>query len=430
MNLYKRTTGFALLSAMLALAGCSGKTPTASGDETSNTNQPVTVKFAAHGSQLSIEDFDQFFKNPVSKKYPYITIERIDHTQKGTTLTDLVTAKEVPDMYMNGPLDLANYFELGLDAPIDDLIKSNQFNTTRILPEVLKTMTDALGRTDLIGIPWYNQGWAVVYNKDLFDKTATAYPKDNMTWEEIRDLGAKFNRTEGGVSYYGLAPGDVFRGAYQLGLPWVDVQANKSMMLSSGWKELYELYASLNTVPGLMPKGSDTFGMFTQGHIAMFTTSATRTRTIRTLQGLNWDAATYPQMKDVPGYGHQVDPSVLLIPKGAANRDAAFKVISVVLSDELQRDMSRKLWVSVLDNSSIQNEFGKEYPDLGSKNMVAFTKLKRKGNMPSFNGVGAISIANNALADILYNGTDVNTALRAADENLNKALEIRKQQIK
>jgi multiple sugar transport system substrate-binding protein len=436
MNLYKTTASCAMLLALLAAAGCSSDTPKAVGDEQANTAQaekppePVTVKFAAHGSQLPVEDFEKYFKVPVSKKYPHITIERIDHTQKGTGLTELIAAREIPDIYMNGPLDLATYFELGLENSIDDLIKTNKFDMTRIKPEVLSTMTDTLGRKDLIGVPWYNQGWAILYNKDLFDKMAAAYPKDNMTWEEIGDLGSKFKRTEGGISYYGLAPSDVFRGAYQLRLPWVDVQANKSMLLSPGWKEVFELYSGLHDKAGLVPKGSDTLSMFTKGNIAMIATSATRARLMRTIQGLSWDAATYPQMKNVPGYGHQVDPSVLLIPKGAKNRDAAFKVISVVLSDEVQRDMSRNVWVSVLDNQSIQDEFGKEYPDLNSKNMAAFTKLKRNGTMPSFGGVNAIAIANNALTEILYDGKDSNTALREADDKLNKALEERKQQKK
>lgn len=436
MNLFKTTGWCVMLLASLAAAGCTSSTPKATEDGQTKTNQaekppePVTVKFAAHGSQLPVEDFDKYYKNPVSKKYPHITIERIDHTQKGTGLAELIAAREIPDIYMNGPLDLATYFELGLEGSINDLIKANKFDTTRIKPEVLSTMTDTLGRTELIGVPWYNQGWSLLYNKDLFDKMATAYPKDNMTWEEVRDLSAKFNRTEGGIAYHGLFPGDAFRGAYQLRLPWVDVKTNKSMLLSPGWKEVYELYSSLSTNGGLIPKGSDTLGMFTKGNIAMFISSATRTRSLRTTPGLNWDAVTYPQMKSVPGYGHQVDPSVLLIPKDAKNRDAAFKVIEVVLSDEVQRNMSRNVWVSVLDNQSIQDDFGKEFPELNSKNMAAFTKLKRNGTMPSFGGVNALSISINALNEIIYDGKDINTTLREADEKLNKALEERKQQKK
>lgn len=434
MNFLKTFASSAIVLTMAAsVAGCSGSSSN-TGNETQPADpnkppEPVTVKFAAHGSQLPVEDFERYFKNPVSKKYPHITIERIDHTQKGTNLGDLVAAREIPDLYMNGPLDLHAYFQYGLDESLEDLIKANKFDTARILPEVLKTMTDTLGRKELIGIPWYNQGWALMYNKDLFDKTATPYPKDDLAWEDIRDIAARFNRTEGGVSYYGLSPGDVFRGAYQLRLPWVDEKTNKSMMLAPGWKEVYELYASLHQTGGLVPKGSNSYEMFQKGHIAMFAISATRTRAMRTVPGINWDVATYPQMKSVPGYGHQVDPSVLLIPKGAKNRDAAFKVISVVLSEEVQRDLSHNVWVSVLDNNAIQNEFGKQFPDLSAKNMVAFTKLKRNGTMPSFGGVNAIMIANDALSEVLYDGKDINTALRDADSKLNKALEERKQQL-
>ncbi|WP_176705962.1 ABC transporter substrate-binding protein [Paenibacillus hemerocallicola] len=420
------------------LAGCSdgkGAGEPASGKDGADTTQaekppvPVTVKFAMSGSLITAEDFDTFVKVPVSKKYPHITVERIDFSQKGTTLTELVAAREIPDLYMNGALDLSQYAELGLEYSIEELIKTNKFDTARINPEILNTIKSTTGRKDLIGLPFYNQAFALFYNKDLFDKMASPYPKDNMTWEEIRDLAVKFRRDDGGVSYYGLYPDNIFRGAYQLSLPWVDVQTNKSMLQSPGWKELYELWYSLYNVPGFPPKGTDNLGLFTKGSLAMIASSATRARSMRTVPGLNWDIVTYPQNKKAPGYGARVDPNFLLIPNGAKQKEAAFKVISVMLSDEVQLDMSRHLWMSVLTSQPIHNEFGKTYPELASKNMVAFTKPKMAG-IQTFGGVAAHTFANNAFDEIVYSGKDINTAMREADEKLNKALEELKQKTK
>lgn len=434
MKMVKTIAGCACLLALMAAAGCSSGTKEA-GDQKGSAPQaekppePVTVKYAMSSSLITPEDFEKFVKVPVSKKYPHITVERIDFSAKGTTLTDLVAAREIPDIYGNGPLDLAQYSELGLEGSIEDLIKANKFDISRIKPEILNTIKDTTGRKDLIGLPLYNQAFALFYNKDLFDKTATAYPKDNMTWEDIRDLAVKFRRDEGGIAYYGLYADNIFRGAYQLSLPWVDVQANKSMLQSSGWKELFELWESVYKIPGFTPKGSDNLGLFTKGSLAMIASSATRARSMRTIQGLNWDIVTYPQNKKAPGFGHRVDPHFLMIPNGAKQRDAAFKVISVMLSDEVQLDMSRNLWMSALTNQSIHNEFGKNFPDLASKNMVAFTKPNMKG-IQTFGGVAAHTFANNAFDEIIYTGKDINTAMREADEKLNKALEELKQQKK
>lgn len=426
MNLFKAIAGSALLLGLAAAVGCSGGTKEAGNGEApgkaEKPPEPVTVKFAMGGSLITEEDFITFMKDPVSKVYPHITIERIDYVQKGNSLTDLVAARIIPDLYMAGPLDISIFSELGLEGSIEDLIKSNNFDTSRINPVILNTIKETTGRSDLIGLPFYNQPFALFYNKDLFDKAGTAYPKDNMTWEQVRDLAVKFRKDEGGISYYGLYTDNIFRGAYQLSLPWVDLKTNKSMLQSPGWKELFELWSSLYLIPGPTPKGSDNLALFTKGNLAMVASSATRARSMRTMEGLNWDIVTYPQNSKASGFGPRVDPNFIYIPNGAKQRDAAFKVLSVLLSDEVQRDMSRKLWMSVLTEQSIHNDFGKAYPDLAAKNMVAFTKLKMAGIQP-FGGVPAHTFANNAFNEVVYDGKDINTAMREADEKLNKALE-------
>lgn len=423
MNAFKTIAGSALLFGLAAVVGCSGGTKEGGNESAAEKPpEPVTVKFTVAGSLITEEDFNTFVREPVRKVYPHITVERIDFTQKGATLTDLVAAREIPDLHMQGVLDLTLFSELGLESSIEDLIKTHNFDTSRLNPVILHTIKETMGRNDLIGLPFYNQPFALFYNKDLFDKAGAAYPKDNMTWEQVRDLAVKFRKDEGGVSYYGLYPDNIFRGAYQLSLPWVDVKTNKSMLQSPGWKELFELWSSLYLIPGPTPKGVDNLGLFTKGSLAMIASSATRARSMRTLEGLSWDIVTYPQNSKAPGYGPRVDPNFLLIPNGAKQRDAAFQVISVMLSDAVQRDMSRKLWMSVLTDQSIHNEFGKHYPDLANKNMVAFTKLKMAG-IQTFGGVAAHTFANNAFNEIVYDGKDINTAMREADEKLNKALE-------
>lgn len=242
MNMLKAIAGSAMMLGLAAVVGCSGstkesgnKSATPAPAQSEKPPEPVTVKFAMGGSLITEEDFITFMKEPVSKVYPHITLERIDYVQKGNSLTDLVAARQIPDLYMAGPLDLTIFSDLGLESSIEDLIKSNNFDTSRINPVILNTIKETLGRNDLIGLPFYNQAFALFYNKDLFDKAGAAYPKDNMTWEQVRDLAVKFRKDEGGVSYYGLYPDNVFRGAYQLSLPWVDVKTNKSMLQSPGW---------------------------------------------------------------------------------------------------------------------------------------------------------------------------------------------------
>lgn len=82
------------------LAGCSSTKPIK--EETVGTvpinTAPVTVQLAASNIMFPEEDFNRYITEPVKKKYPHITVERINLSEKGKTLADLITAGTIPDI--------------------------------------------------------------------------------------------------------------------------------------------------------------------------------------------------------------------------------------------------------------------------------------------------------------------------------------------
>ncbi|MDF2715411.1 MAG: extracellular solute-binding protein family 1 [Paenibacillus sp.] len=422
------------LSSLAAmLAGC-GKNDTAkeSGKEaagmteTPAASQPVTIKMANHSANMSVEQFQRYVARPVKEKYPYITVEHVDISVKGNTLAELVASNDLPDLYVHQPLNLLPFADFGISYNIEELIKQNKFDLNRLPAEYLETMRLSISKDYLIGLPINNNAFGLFYNKNLFDRFGTPYPTDGMTWEQVLNLAAKVNRFDGGVQYVGLNPGNVTYGARQLNLPWFDVKTDKPVFQTQGWKDLFQLWLSLTKLPGgeMLPKGTNIPNTFNDGKIAMFAGYSILIDNMLKTKDLQWDVVTYPTNPKAPGIGSSVDPLAVAVTSASKHKTEAFRVLSVILSDEVQLDMSKNAMMSVLKDRKIQDEFGKGKPELASKNMVAMTKLKLAPLQPYKYPLSPnpASLMNSVFTEMVYSNKDMNTTLREADEQLSKAI--------
>lgn len=423
-----RMSSVALL--LLLAAGCGAGGPAGSqssglpADESPRpvSDKPVTIKVVAAGAALSDDEFNRFIAEPVKKVYPNMTMERINFQTKGSTLEELVAAKADIDIYADFQLNVSTFMKLGLAYNMEELIRQNRFDLNRIQPVMLDAVKVGSDLSYLAGIPIYNNGMALFYNKDVFDKFGVPYPQDGMTWEQIRDAAAKITRSDGGVQYWGLYPDGVYRGAYQLSLPWADWKNNKAIFQTQQWKELFELWYGLYTVPGLAPNKTNYDKLFLEGQVGMYTASNSKLPQLAAAKNLNWDLTTYPENPKAPGVGTMTSAYSLYIINTSVQKEEAFQAISVLLSDEAQLEISRGGRMSVLNNQDVQQQFGQNNEQLRGKNVIAFTKTKPAAT-ETFRNIQVVPIVNAALTDMLYNGKDINTALREADEKMNQALQ-------
>ncbi|MDF2721069.1 MAG: transporter substrate-binding protein [Paenibacillus sp.] len=415
----------------LLASGCGGsgkaaqdrQEPSAADALPTEKRDPVTITVGINASQMTEQEVRRFISEPVRKKYPYITVEPVSLVGQGQTLTDRAAAKMVPDIVANGVGNIVQeYVPLGLMYDMSGLIEKYGFAVNRIQPILLDAIRIGSGIKETFGIPIWNQAFGLIYNKDLFDKFGAAYPNDGMTWEQVRDLAIKLNRNENGVQYYGLFPDSVYRGANQLGLRFIDWSTKKAVLETDEWKELFTYWYSLWSAPGYAPKGTNYTTLFNQGRLAMTSGSTSTAQTLLEIPQLNWDVATYPVNPIAPGVGQRVTDFDLFLASTSANKDAAFQVISVVLSDEVQLDISRNGRMSALNNPAVQNEFGQAVPGFQAKHVVAFTKPKL-AVMPEYRDIAPTNDANAAFNSVLYDGKDINTALREANEAINKKIQ-------
>lgn len=452
-NRSKRKRTFTVLCGMafvLALAGCGGNGSGSGGGEAGEAKdaplkapEPVTLKLATAGNIFSEEEFVRYVREPVMKKHPHITLEYINMLAKGSEIQNLVAAKLIPDIVVNYGSTLAqsgstSLKDLGLLYNMDGVIKENAFALSRVMPETLEFVRKFAGTDYLPGLPAYNNAFGLFYNKTLFDRFAQAYPTDGMTWEQIGDIGKKITRFDNGVQYRGLYPDGITRMQRQFGLTALD-QNGKSRLLSDEWKSLINLYFGIYAYSGNTDAPFDkdfnyaaNQTAFFNGQLAMLAGYSNTLFELRKQPHLDWNLVTYPQYKGNLGYGSSVDVPVMSITAQSQFKQDAFRVIETVLSDEVQLDLARNGRMSVLVSDIVRQQFGAGIPELAGKglNLSAMTKLKL--TVPPIEGKYWASDTNavltGALTSILKKEKDINTAMREADEQINKLVEQKKNQ--
>lgn len=302
---------------------------------------------------------------------------------------------------------------------------------SRFEPETLDAVKEAASKDYLVGLPYTRHFSALYYNKDIFDRFGVDYPADGLTWEEATDLARQVTRFDEGVQYRGLEPNVPERMASQLSLPFVDPETNQSAFTSELWKKVFNQMVEIYSIPGnedFKHKGS-ALEQFTKDRtLAMLAELNIITEESMSSDPDYWDMASYPVFPEAPNRETGPDLHVLLISSTSKYKDDAFRVISAVVSDEVQVEMARHGKLNVMADSKLKAAFAENLDYMKGKNIQGvFRNMPAEPYPPALHDRDAISIINDELKQVITNGKDVNTALRDADERLNQVISAHKQ---
>jgi multiple sugar transport system substrate-binding protein len=230
------------------------------------------------------------------------------------------------------------------------------------------------------------------------------------------------------VQYRGLEPDVPSRMASVLSVGYVDPKTNKATLNNDSWKRVFEYIKSVYSIPGnekyrWVPAA---FTQFIQEKTLAMYPGLNHLPNFKGVTDVNWDIVQYPQFKDKPNTGMQVDEWVLHITKPSKYKDQAFQVIAAILSEENQLEMSRNARFPILNDKKIQEEFGKNVDYLQGKNLQAIFKTKPAAPVPpsKFGSEGS-RLSQEAFQKYM-SGEDVNSVLREAEEKLNLYIEANK----
>ncbi|WP_282941424.1 extracellular solute-binding protein [Paenibacillus sp. RC67] len=428
-------------SLLIFISGCSSSTGGTIGTESKGgptsapkvivDTSPVTLTlYIATG--IADKDVKNLIVDPVKKKYPHITIEPLIPGQ-GTKIEDLVTAGKIPDLIYTWNGDLGKFKQMDLLEDMTPLAKKNNVDLGRFEPVVLESITKLAEKSELYALPFSLNFNATYYNKELFDKFGVPYPKDGMTWDEAIELGKKMSRLDNGVTYRGLDSDQLGRMSTQLSLTMVDGKANKASVNNEGWKKLFETAKRVWSLPNNTPPKMMTFNggkwFMEDKNVAMLTT-ANILSSLESAEknGLNWDVVTFPVYKENPNVYRYAEAHLIAITKSTKYKDQAMQALDVITSEEVQRlSVRTAAKPSPLKNPELKKELGADMPFLKGKNLQSVIK-DTPAPAPYFSPYENDSRGSvwGSFEEYFNDTKDLNTALREADEKVNKLLDSKK----
>lgn len=424
---------FMFLSSVIA-SGCSTTSTGGqnAGDQpgTQNNASPVTLEVASSGIGATMdEEFQKVVQQFVTKKYPHITLN-FNPDSGSTKIDSLLAAGTVPDLFVTYNGALASFKDRDLLFDMTPLFKKANVDLGRFENNYMTDVKNASPTGELYGLPFNVNYHAMYYNKGIFDKFGVPYPKDGMTWEELIELARNVTRMDGGTQYRGLDPGNNQVWMSQgLGIAAIDPKTDKATMNTEQWKRVFELGKAIYSIPGneaisASPKDqfmkTKTLGVLLDLNILTQLTTAQK-------DGLEWDIAQYPSYKERPNTYGNASVYVMTATKTSKHQEDAVKVIDLITSEEVQLALSKIARLSPLKSTQVKQALGSDNPLLKDKHLPSiFKSVPVAYPVASQYRSKAESIGATKFKEVVSGKLDVNTALRQADEEIDKMVSAEK----
>jgi multiple sugar transport system substrate-binding protein len=424
-----KKTAWGLLAAVLLLAGCSSGKPADSGKTEESglkvSTDPVTLKFYVNVTRLSDLEFQNLYVEPLKKKYPYITLQKLEGK-----LEELVAAGETPDLIMSDNDWHMPLKQLDLPADLTDLVKQAKLDLSQFQPEAVQAVRN-LSPGKLEGIPFDLNTGALFYNKDIFDKFGVPYPKNDMLWSDILELSKRLTRVDNGTQYIGWDPRFPDHLVSPYSQEFVDPKTNKALVDIPLYRKVLDLFQQVYAQPGYVSGKTYTYGPdgFTTKHILAMQADWVGKLVSDILAQedagnvMNWDMATEPRFEDAVGKGRHALADILVITKPSKYKEQAMQVIQMITSREQQIEMTKNGRLTILTDKSIMSQFGANFPSLKGKNIEAIYKYPpSKTPIPNIADKEVQTIIRNMRKEMAINKKDINTVLREGQEQADKKI--------
>ncbi|CAG7616038.1 ABC transporter substrate-binding protein [Paenibacillus allorhizosphaerae] len=376
-----------------------------------DVSKPTTVKIMA--GNMNDQLFNFMIAEPMTKKYPQITVQKLQGK-----LSELIVAGETPDLITDWNGGVPSYQQYDLLTDMTDLVKKHNLDLGRFQNVYIDAIKRFSEKGELYAIPYYAQLNALYYNKDLFDKFGVPYPKDGMTWEEVIDLGARMTRMEGDVQIQGLNYGGVQRLAFPFSPDIVNAKTGKATVNNDVWKNALQYALRIDSIPGNRVNKD-----FMKGQVAMFPNVGDSLPNIKKAveEGtISLGIAQYPQFKEAPNTYGMVDAHYIFLTKTSRNQDAAMKVIEVLTSDEVQMAAAKTYArLSPLKDPELQKQFATKFLP-GVDLQPIFKSKPAAGQIFSKYYPQSRDIVFDEYKQVADGKKDINTALRSAEDRINK----------
>jgi len=411
----------AVLLLLLAACGAEKQQTTAEGPSgtTPVKKDPVKLVFYSTAGWTQ-EAFNERFGDTMRKKFPGYEIEYVA-SGKGMEFPDMLSAGAQIDVYWQAVDNtIPHLLQYKLEYDMTELIKKYGVNLNQLEPSSVEAAR-SMSNGKMYALPIVNNAAALYYNKDLFDKFGVPYLKDGVTWDEVIGVAKRMRRTDGGLEYYGIGS-DVqpHLNLSSLSIPYVDPKTEKPTILTNGgWSTVFNQLVEMKKTTDF--KGLNASNFVQEKNLAMVDGLANAFLNFD-MTTLNWDLVSYPSYKSAPGIASQPLPTMFGITSISKHKEAAAEVLAYMLSEEVQKSLSERAIIPVLQSDTVMKAFAKnsKYKD---KNFQAILAKKFAPITPKVTyEAKARSIYGKYVPDLAKGTIDLNTAFRQIDEEMAKLI--------
>lgn len=371
---------FALALTLTVLAGCTDEAaPSPSGTDVKSSPQAQSspenelfIYTVWPAYYVKEEIFNKQIGDYIKKKFPNITIKHVHWDNPGRQHKDLIAAGTIPDIIIDDTRRnvQGQLINNDLQYDISDLIKKYNFDTSKLNPAHMAQVKNLTPDGKIYGLPFYNNDFALFYNKDIFDKFGVDYPKDGMTYDEIYEIAKKLTRVEGDITYKGFSqnPGH-YLNYNQLSLSALSKTEDKGDMSDEGWKKLVDNMRRFYEIPANQFDTVETFASKPTIAMGVATVSDHLVKFYEENKNLNFDIVSVPSLSDAPDTRYQPNVYSMYITKQSQKKDLAFQVMQALLSEEHQVELAKEGVIGPLETDAVKAAFGKNLPQMQGKHV-------------------------------------------------------------
>lgn len=202
--------------ASTALTGCGNSDSSETADGKKNLS--VFIFANDHESKVykdMIKKFEEDHKDTIGK----VDIQITTQEEYSKTLTGMMTAGDLPDVFYVGPEAVEQYVENGYIADLQPILDEKGISTDGLVAqEALNSYRydgEKTGSGDLYALPKDASVFAYAYNKDIFDEAGIPYPdpENPYTYEEFVDVCQKLTKDtdgDGEIDQWGCGMANTF----------------------------------------------------------------------------------------------------------------------------------------------------------------------------------------------------------------------------
>lgn len=318
------------------------------------------------------------FKKDHADEIDDIDFQITTQDQYNTTLTGMMTANQLPDVFYVGPAAVKSYVDNGYVANLTPLLEAAKISTDDLPQNTLDFYRydgNSIGAGDLYALPKDASTFAYAYNKDVFDKAGVPYPDPNKpyTYDEFVEVLQKLTMDtngDGEIDQWGASFADLYmfqQYVYSNGATFLD-ETNRVVTIDTPeFKEALQKYFDLTFKYGVTPTYEQdvALGPYQRWIAGQTGFYAAGTWDVASFMDpntfpYNWDLCYYPTLSTGISYTWNGTVGFCISAK-SEKKDIALKLINYLSTDA---DGQRKLSgmdgsssVQVPNLQSLQDEF-------------------------------------------------------------------------